>query len=1093
MFSAFELNVDGVLSLITIRQDGVLGRVRVAIDGVVRHDRRCASTLALPLGGVQVEVEIHRWRREHRVRARPFVPLRLVHSNLASAAPKSRCTSLWRVLMAVLALTLSLLLVEAAYLARAEPARERDAAQRAHGEHGAPLDALGAPASAAERGASAMASGDGGGGSRAECVRAFNASTRWPHRAVQPAETRLSCDFTLDELLDAFAADNGARLELSDAGLASVATLHRADVPRRRCAAPALLAHIVAAARETSACAGRWVDGGRVVFDGGRVVDGALAPPRGAAAAAPDEPPGAAAFVVVAGAVDPSRALRGHERARMLSVRAAERLCAATAGCAAFSYARAAPDGAPPAAAAAAAADVPVLVRLLSSAEWAADARTLTHVRVARNGSASAPRSPPVAGGWDGTVQIELDAPSVDDAQRLHVIASLGRALAPARGRPPPAGTSVLLHSCVAAWLPLLREAHATAYATAYVTLPPPPLTVLGLGCVPRAPGANAAPVRARAGGTRSAVGEGERTALGVYGCTHGSEWERALTLFDAPHMSDVQLGMQLLHSHPLCAAWKATRPVGFAAAAAAIARAAAADGDGDEARAGARADRARGALLRRLLGGRLLGGDGGGRGGGAADVQRAATGRALLAAEEAAAAAAERPAAQPCRADMSRAGARPCARTHPHLELQIVAHPERVGWHGDVCRTSASPDAPWACPDGCRALPDASPPFCEQLRGAHARAAAAAPLARAAAATPATPAGARAGKKGAAAPPPLPPLSGWQRATAMHLASARASIVHAPSFARELRALRLAVRARVLSASSAAALARSVLPYTDAPSLLALVRTLLAAAGVSRAAVRVLRSPRASPPAAAASASAPAPSASRWLLLVEVAELQRTVLMHSRSQPEHDGTAELRLADGKLLVRRSVAPSRSASEPAVRDTHEVPIDGSVPLRTLLALGVDADGRRRLRPLFAQLPLAEHIFGRTVLVRGDALAIRGGESARQLGSMLPVTTPLLAALINYQQALDELGLCSHKDEPLVLSEPPVSAVGTCLHKKAGELMRERALAHCAGEQAVLCGDGVCRDTFIDCFRASCGGAEGAALGCAQLYAAERVG
>jgi hypothetical protein len=101
--------------------------------------------------------------------------------------------------------------------------------------------------------------------------------------------------------------------------------------------------------------------------------------------------------------------------------------------------------------------------------------------------------------------------------------------------------------------------------------------------------------------------------------------------------------------------------------------------------------------------------------------------------------------------------------------------------------------------------------------------------------------------------------------------------------------------------------------------------------------------------------------------------------------------------------------------------------------------------------------------------------------------MLPVLTPLLSALINLQQALDEFGLCAKADAPLVLSEPPVAAVGMCLHKHAARLMRERALGPCPGEQAVLCGDGVCRATYVDCFRARCAGAEGVALGCAGLY------
>lgn len=161
-----------------------------------------------------------------------------------------------------------------------------------------------------------------------------------------------------------------------------------------------------------------------------------------------------------------------------------------------------------------------------------------------------------------------------------------------------------------------------------------------------------------------------------------------------------------------------------------------------------------------------------------------------------------------------------------------------------------------------------------------------------------------------------------------------------------------------------------------------------------------------------------------------------------------------------------------------------------MPLRTLLALGPDARALRRLRVAFSRLPLAEHVFGQAVVALGSRLAIRGGEPARRLGSMLPVTTPLLAALINYQQALEEFGICSHKEQPLVMSEPPVTAVGTCLHKRSAELMRERGLSHCPGEQAVLCGDGTCRDTFIDCFRARCVGAEGAALGCKGLFVVE---
>ncbi|KAJ1615640.1 hypothetical protein T492DRAFT_1112260 [Pavlovales sp. CCMP2436] len=190
-------------------------------------------------------------------------------------------------------------------------------------------------------------------------------------------------------------------------------------------------------------------------------------------------------------------------------------------------------------------------------------------------------------------------------------------------------------------------------------------------------------------------------------------------------------------------------------------------------------------------------------------------------------------------------------------------------------------------------------------------------------------------------------------------------------------------------------------------------------------------------------------------------------------------------LLDGVPSLRRSVEPLSEATSSAGAGALA---DGGVPLRTLLALGVDAAARKRLRVAFGALPLAEHIFGQAAVVVGEHVSIRGGATARALGTMLPVATPLLAALINFQQALEEFGVCSHREQPLVLSEPPVIAVGTCLHKKAAEMMRARNVTHCPGETAVLCGDGVCRDTFIDCFRARCVSAQADALGCRGVYA-----
>lgn len=175
--------------------------------------------------------------------------------------------------------------------------------------------------------------------------------------------------------------------------------------------------------------------------------------------------------------------------------------------------------------------------------------------------------------------------------------------------------------------------------------------------------------------------------------------------------------------------------------------------------------------------------------------------------------------------------------------------------------------------------------------------------------------------------------------------------------------------------------------------------------------------------------------------------------------------------------------PPRGAAEGAA------PLGGGVPLRTLLALGLDAAGRAALRGPFARLPLSEHLFGRTVVVEGRGLAVRAGGRAPALGPMLPVATPLLAALINAEQALGEFGLCAGA-EALVLGEPPVSTVGLCAHRRAAEQRLARNLTHCAGDQAVLCADGVCRDTYVDCFRARCVGAEGAALGCASMYSAD---
>jgi hypothetical protein len=166
-----------------------------------------------------------------------------------------------------------------------------------------------------------------------------------------------------------------------------------------------------------------------------------------------------------------------------------------------------------------------------------------------------------------------------------------------------------------------------------------------------------------------------------------------------------------------------------------------------------------------------------------------------------------------------------------------------------------------------------------------------------------------------------------------------------------------------------------------------------------------------------------------------------------------------------------------------------------VPLRTLLSLGLEEGSRRRLRALFSRLPLSQSLFGGAVVVAGRELLLRPSEEGAvaagvPLSESLPVATPLLAALINFQQALEELGACSHKERPLVLSEPPVAAVGTCLHKRAAEVLRERGLGHCPGPQAVLCGDGVCRDTYVDCFRARCVGPQAEALGCAGLYVRE---
>lgn len=860
MYSAFELNVNGTLSLITVRQEGLLGRVTIAVDGAVRHTSFCTSMASVEIGPVAVEVQVRRWGREHRVRARPSVPLRLVHSNLTSSTGRPRSSvTLWLTLMSVLALAALVLMLEAVYVGGAERItheREklpsRDALARDE-----PRPSLLSEASAAAPrvggsaggGSSSSSSSQGGGtvaaaasGERpVACVERFNASRRWPNVGIQHvAASAPRCDFGLDALL----ADPAPSVKVSGKGAEAMVTLVDTSGAKRKCAAIALFAQLVAAHGGQSVCGGRWP----------RAPPPPPSEPAAATAGATTPEP---AFKVVDGYIEAAHAVLGYDAAREMGIAEAEALCARLPQCAGITYptasliggsggasssgggggggAGAAPSGGSGGGASGPAATAQrASVLLKTSSHWQAAPGWKAHIKQERP---TQPLVPPVRRGWEGG---EADRARVASSDAR---AALSASVAAAATHAPSAGArSVLMAECSGGWSDAL---HAYREALAQSGTP---VTVLGLGCSP-SKGAN----KAESGGAPSGGDEEE----GSYRCDPRPALERAQVLYDAPHWFDVQLGVPLLRAHPFCTAWNGTdgsAPPRFAE------RLGRADSSSSPTTSMS-APTARGLLsLAAAAGASAAGGAVGG-----------------LGAAHAAEAAAHAPAGLstsahlPCRVRAKAADA--CDASHPHLEVQSERFPDRAGWHGDVCRERDEASSAWSCPRGCVGLPDA--PFCAGADALGTGQAAAA-VGTAAAGMPVVQPAPAVKKPKPAPPPPHDAHRGYRRILGAQLAAARTSFLVVPLFAAEQRALSAARAARLLPDSILQALLLT-LPYADTDGATRLLGDVLRAAGVSEHSTTLVH-------VAADGAAA--------LLRVDVDACARTVLLQSMTDPAHDGTA---------------------------------------------------------------------------------------------------------------------------------------------------------------------------------------------------------
>jgi hypothetical protein len=198
--------------------------------------------------------------------------------------------------------------------------------------------------------------------------------------------------------------------------------------------------------------------------------------------------------------------------------------------------------------------------------------------------------------------------------------------------------------------------------------------------------------------------------------------------------------------------------------------------------------------------------------------------------------------------------------------------------------------------------------------------------------------------------------------------------------------------------------------------------------------------------------------------------------------------SAALKAGHSLLVVRRAAASADEAAGadaagadaagadagPAAPTAEGAAAAGALLLSSALALRLQPAERCRLRALLASAPLREDMreAAQGWRVLGGAVrpaAEDGADLARWLGS----APALLDALQAAARALRQRGACDDPRSPTVLRAPSGAAAqaGACAAPVSGlapSLERLRREVTCPRKQPVLCGDGVCRRTFLHC-------------------------
>ena len=186
--------------------------------------------------------------------------------------------------------------------------------------------------------------------------------------------------------------------------------------------------------------------------------------------------------------------------------------------------------------------------------------------------------------------------------------------------------------------------------------------------------------------------------------------------------------------------------------------------------------------------------------------------------------------------------------------------------------------------------------------------------------------------------------------------------------------------------------------------------------------------------------------------------------------------SAALKAGHSLLVVRRTASAAEAAGAddgPTAPTAEGAAAAGALLLSSALALRLLPAERCRLRALLASAPLREDMREAAQGWRVLGGAVRPAADGADLSRWLGAAPALLDALQAAARALRQRGACDDPRSPTVLRAPTGAAaqVGVCAAPASGlapPLERLRREVTCPRKQPVLCGDGVCRHTFLDC-------------------------